>query len=128
MRRKIALSVIFYLIITFSIVNVVGEETVEPFFTLVLRAGEGENYPDYGLYVAQYLQEINIDLEVKIDSGGFYRFDPYLMDDFDISLAAFLDLETQSIILKKVCSIYFVWIKVFHIRMKVKKCKMKLSL
>jgi ABC-type transport system substrate-binding protein len=95
MRREIAISVIFYLIITFSIVNVVGEETVEPFFTLVLRTSEGENYPDYGLYVAQYLQEINIDLEVKIDSGGIYRFNPYLMDDFDITLSAFSDLKTH---------------------------------
>ncbi len=94
MKRRIALSVIFYLIITFSIVNAVGEETVEPYFTLVLRTNVG-TCADYGLYVAQYLRAIGIEVEVTVESADFISFfEPYMTVNFDLTLSAFSDLKT----------------------------------
>ncbi|MHA1420177.1 MAG: ABC transporter substrate-binding protein [Candidatus Heimdallarchaeaceae archaeon] len=96
MRRRITLSVIFYFIITFSIVNVMGEETVEPYFNLVLRVNGGGNCPDYGLLIAQNLREIGIEVEIKVEPWvGFNYFDPLFSDEFDMTLSEFSDLKTQ---------------------------------
>ncbi len=97
MRRKIAISVVFYLILTFSVINVAGEDTVEPFFNLVIRTTGGGVYPDYGLFIAQYLREIGIELEVKVQEWSFPMVvvDPNYNPQFDFYMASFSDLQSQ---------------------------------
>ncbi|MBY9002122.1 MAG: hypothetical protein KGD64_14475, partial [Candidatus Heimdallarchaeota archaeon] len=97
MRGKISLALIFYLVISFSIVTVKSEERIEPFFNLVLRTTGGGVQPDYGLYIAQYLREIGIEVEVKVDScpGIIIAFDPNIFDAFDLTISGFSDLRTQ---------------------------------
>jgi ABC-type transport system substrate-binding protein len=94
MKRRIALSVIFYLIITFSVVNVLGEETVEPYFNLVLRAN-GETIAYYGLYLAEDLQDINIEVEVKVEPFGFGNWFNPLTDDFDMTFSYYSNIKTH---------------------------------
>jgi len=93
MRRKIAISVIFYLIINFSIINVMGKEDIQPYFTLVLRTPSGGFYPDYGLCVSQNLQDINI--EVKNEPWwGINLFDSLWTDEFDMTFSYFSNIKT----------------------------------
>ncbi|MCK5409883.1 MAG: hypothetical protein KAJ30_06420, partial [Candidatus Heimdallarchaeota archaeon] len=71
-----------------------GEESVEPYFTLVLRTNVG-TCADYGLYVTQYLRAIGIEVEVTVESADFISFfEPYMTVDFDLTLSAFSDLKT----------------------------------
>ncbi len=92
MRRKIAISVIFYLIISFSIVTVRSEESIEPFFNLVIDVSSVGAYFDYGLYIAQYLRKIGIELESKY---SFPLHVPGYNPQFDFIMASFSDLQRQ---------------------------------
>ncbi len=95
MKRRIALSVIFYLIITFSMINVVGQETVQPYFTLVLRTISGGFYPNYGFCVAQDLRDINIEVEVKVEPWwGLNLLETLWTDDFDMAISCFSNVKT----------------------------------
>ena len=97
MRRKIAISLIFYLIISISIVTVRSEERTEPFFNLVVDVSSGGVMPDYCLYIAQYLREIGIELEVKVQEWSFPMVivDPNYNPQFDFIMASFSDLQRQ---------------------------------
>ena len=97
MKRKVVLSLIFYLIITFSVINVAGEDAVEPFFNFVIRTTGGRVRTDYCLYIAQYLTEIGIELEVKVQEWGwlYNPFDSIGLNDIDMGLSAFSDFKTQ---------------------------------
>jgi len=98
MRRTIAISVIFFLIISFSIVTVKSEERNEPFFNLVIDVpSRGGIMPDYCLYIAQYLREIGIELEVKVEEWSFpwVVVDPNYNTQFDFIMTSFSDLQIQ---------------------------------
>ncbi len=64
----------------------------EPFFNLVIKVPGGGFYGDYGLFIANYLREINIDSEIKIQSG--ICFDKWLecnviVRDWDLTIWQF---------------------------------------
>ena len=71
-------TIIFFLVLV-SVVNtslISGKADVEnePFFTLILKTSGGGVKPDYGLYIANNLREIGINVEVKVQ--GWYFWPP----------------------------------------------------
>ncbi len=77
---------VFCIVIIFSILqsstSVYG--TSEFHVNLVMKVGGGGVRPDYGLFIAQYLREIGIDVEIKVEEWTAFMGTILLTHDFDL--------------------------------------------
>jgi ABC-type transport system substrate-binding protein len=58
----------------------------EPIANLVLKTNGGGVRPDYGLFIAQYLREIGVEVEVKIEEWSVFVGTLILTHDYDIGV------------------------------------------
>ncbi len=63
-----------------------SQAAVEPVANLVFKTNGGGVRPDYGLYIAQYLREIGIEVEVKVEEWSVFVGTLMLTRDFDIGV------------------------------------------
>jgi len=68
--------------ILYSVVSV--QASIEPHSNLVLKTNGGGVRPDYGLYIAQYLREIGIEVEVKVEEWTVFIGCILLTHDYDM--------------------------------------------
>ncbi len=68
--------------ILYSVVSV--QASIEPHCNLVLKTNGGGVRPDYGLYIAQYLREIGIEVEVKVEEWTVFVGCLLLTQDYDM--------------------------------------------
>ncbi|MCG3223338.1 MAG: hypothetical protein H7647_02645, partial [Candidatus Heimdallarchaeota archaeon] len=84
------------LVICFTISAVSSASSVcgntEPIANLIFKTNGVGVRPDYGLYIAQYLRAIGIELEVKVDTWPIF---PYVVPtwDFDLTIASLSNLQ-----------------------------------
>jgi len=95
MKREATLTVIICLIVSLSAINAVGKNDIEPFFNLVLWPYGGGMRPDHGLFIAQYLRDINIEVDVYVDTHWPLFSSPYTNDNWDMTFADFYSVKTQ---------------------------------
>ncbi|MHA1199989.1 MAG: ABC transporter substrate-binding protein [Candidatus Heimdallarchaeaceae archaeon] len=86
-RSVISIVTITSLILIAPIGNSYCQAALEPIADLVLRTTGGGVLPDYGLYIAQYLREIDIDVEVKVEEWLTF-YDTLLLSDFDLAITS----------------------------------------
>lgn len=86
-RSVISIVTITSLILIAPIGNSYCQAALEPIADLVLRTTGGGVLPDYGLYIAQYLGEIDIDVEVKVEEWLTF-YDTLLLSDFDLAITS----------------------------------------
>ena len=58
----------------------------EPIANLVFKTNGGGIRPDYGLFIAQYLRDIGIDLEVKIEEWSVFVGELLVTHDYDCGI------------------------------------------
>ncbi|MBY9001928.1 MAG: hypothetical protein KGD64_13500, partial [Candidatus Heimdallarchaeota archaeon] len=63
---------------------------VEPIAFLTLKASGGGVHPDYGLYIADYLRQIGIEVEVRVADWTVYPGAPCCTFDYDLGI---IDIE-----------------------------------
>ncbi|MHA1201807.1 MAG: ABC transporter substrate-binding protein [Candidatus Heimdallarchaeaceae archaeon] len=63
-----------------------SQAAVEPLANLVFKTNGGGVRPDYGLYIAQYLREIGIEVEVKVEEWTVFIGTLLLTKDFDLGI------------------------------------------
>ncbi|MHA1551395.1 MAG: ABC transporter substrate-binding protein [Candidatus Heimdallarchaeaceae archaeon] len=63
-----------------------SQAAVEPLANLVFKTNGGGVRPDYGLYIAQYLREIGIEVEVKVEEWTVFIGTLLLTRDFDMGI------------------------------------------
>ncbi|MCK4896144.1 MAG: hypothetical protein KAS47_05000, partial [Candidatus Heimdallarchaeota archaeon] len=76
------------LILIVPIGNSYCQAALEPIAELVLRTTGGGVRPDYGLYIAQYLREIDIEVVVKVQEWSNFD-DIFVSSDFDLAIASY---------------------------------------
>ncbi len=59
---------------------------VEPIANLVFKTNGGGVRPDYGLFIAQYLRDIGIEVEVKVEEWSVFVGTLILTHDYDIGV------------------------------------------
>ena len=59
---------------------------VQPLANLVFKTNGGGVRPDYGLYIAQYLREIGVEVEVKVEEWTVFIGTLLLTRDFDLGV------------------------------------------
>ncbi len=59
---------------------------VQPIANLVFKTNGGGVRPDYGLYIAQYLREIGVEIEVKVEEWTVFIGTLMLTRDFDLGV------------------------------------------
>ena len=57
----------------------------EPIAYLILHTNGGGVRPDYGLYIAQYLRDLGIEVEVKVEEWG-WGWNPFLDSNWDLGI------------------------------------------
>ncbi|MBY8999732.1 MAG: hypothetical protein KGD64_02350 [Candidatus Heimdallarchaeota archaeon] len=74
-------------LLTMSVFNASNSQAaVEPLANLVFKTNGGGVRPDYGLYIAQYLREIGIEVEVKVEEWTVFVGTLILTRDFDLGI------------------------------------------
>jgi len=63
--------------------------SAESIMNLVLKTNGGGIYPDYGLYVAQYLRDLGIEVEVKIEEWSVFVGTLCGPSSFDLAIRTF---------------------------------------
>ncbi|MHA1466187.1 MAG: hypothetical protein ACTSQ2_13945, partial [Candidatus Heimdallarchaeaceae archaeon] len=89
MKRKTVFFTILILssLIAMSAFNAgTSQAAVEPLANLVFKTNGGGVRPDYGLYIAQYLREIGIEVEVKVEEWTVFVGTLILTRDFDLGI------------------------------------------
>jgi len=89
MKKK---TVFFTLLILSSLIAMsafnaqTSQAAIEPIANLVFKTNGGGVRPDYGLYIAQYLREIGIEVEVKVEEWTVFVGTLILTRDFDLGV------------------------------------------
>jgi len=89
MNRKTAFFALFILsslliMSAYNASNISAEQ--QPIANLVFKTNGGGVRPDYGLYIAQYLRDIGIQVEVKVEEWSVFVGELILTHDFDIGV------------------------------------------
>ena len=85
MRREKWFASLLLFFFAFSLSNIqLTEQYGETI--LILRTNGGGIRPDYGLYIAQYLKDLNIDLDVKVHEWVIFQNILLVQNDFDLSI------------------------------------------
>ena len=83
-RKEIVLIVIGLLLIPTAISGMTVQGKVEPFLSLALKTNGGGVRPDYGLYIAEDLREIGIEVEVKVEEWCLFLGSVLSTNDYDL--------------------------------------------
>ncbi|MCG3221163.1 MAG: hypothetical protein H7641_07250, partial [Candidatus Heimdallarchaeota archaeon] len=89
MKRKtalIALLILTSFIVSSAIMPTTKGQTV--LANLVFKTNGGGTRPDYGLFIAQYLRDIGIDLEVKVEEWSVFVGELIATHDYDMGCVA----------------------------------------
>ncbi len=89
MKKKTVIFTLFILssLLAMSAFNANNSQAaVEPLANLVFKTNGGGVRPDYGLYIAQYLREIGIEVEVKVEEWTVFIGTLLLTRDFDLGV------------------------------------------
>ncbi len=88
-RNKMRLIITLVFITSLSAISItpsiIFSEINQPIANLVLETYGGGVRPDYGLYIAMYLREIGIDVEVKVQEWS-WPWDPWSLNDWDLGI------------------------------------------
>ncbi|MHA2358465.1 MAG: ABC transporter substrate-binding protein, partial [Candidatus Heimdallarchaeaceae archaeon] len=84
------IKIVFTLIILTSFLvvssyNTTNLQAIEPLANLVFKTAGGGSWGDYGLYAAQYLRDIGIELEIKVEEFSVLVGELVLTHDYDIA-------------------------------------------
>jgi len=88
MKKKSAIIAIFILssLIVMSAFNANTMQAQDPIANIVFKTNGGGVRPDYGLYIAQYLRDIGIEVEVKVEEWVVFLGTLFLTHNFDIGV------------------------------------------
>ncbi|MHA1685499.1 MAG: hypothetical protein ACTSYD_03725, partial [Candidatus Heimdallarchaeaceae archaeon] len=89
MNKKVAFLTLFILsTMIVSSVYMANTSAIEPIATLTFKTNGGGVRPDYGLYIQQYLAEIGIKVEVKVEEWIVFVGTLLVTHDFDLAFVA----------------------------------------
>ncbi len=88
-REQKFIGLLIVIIIALGFIPFEASKGVEAFGSLIFKTNGGGIYPDYGLYIASYLREIGIDIEVKVEEWTVFVGTLCLTSDFDMGFRTF---------------------------------------
>ncbi len=91
MKKKavyLTLFILANLLITSGFNSTVTVKGSEPIANLVFKTNGGGVRPDYGLFIAQYLRDIGIEVDVKIEEWSVFVGTLILTHDYDIGMVS----------------------------------------
>ncbi len=80
------------LMISFFIFNTFGQKEIQSKVStcpIILKTNGGGIYPDYGLYIAEQLDELGIEVEVKVEEWTIFVGTLCLKHDYDLGIRTF---------------------------------------
>ncbi|MCE7748613.1 MAG: hypothetical protein GPJ51_09445 [Candidatus Heimdallarchaeota archaeon] len=88
MKKKPIIFAIFILssLIVMSAFNANTLQAQEPIANLTFKTNGGGVRPDYGLYIAQYLRDIGIEVEVKVEEWVVFLGTLFLTHNYDLGV------------------------------------------
>ena len=86
MRREKRFALVILVVFIFSFTNIIKVNSQEPIAYLVLKTNGGGIRPDYGLYIAQYLRDIGIEVEVKVEEWCVFIGTLLITTNYDIGI------------------------------------------
>ena len=89
MKKKaiyITIFILANLLITSGFNSAVNVNSAEPIANLVFKTNGGGTRPDYGLFIAQYLRDIGVEVEVKVEEWSVFVGTLILTHDYDIGI------------------------------------------
>lgn len=88
MKKKPIIFALFILssLIVMSAFNANTLQAQEPIANLVFKTNGGGVRPDYGLYIAQYLRDIGIEVEVKVEEWVVFLGTLFLTHNYDLGV------------------------------------------
>ncbi|MHA2357553.1 MAG: hypothetical protein ACXABK_02135, partial [Candidatus Heimdallarchaeaceae archaeon] len=86
-RKRILFVLLLSSLIIISSFNMYNSVTArEPIANLVLKTNGGGPRPDYGLFIAQYLRDIGIEVELKVEEWSVFVGELALTRDYDLAI------------------------------------------
>jgi ABC-type transport system substrate-binding protein len=88
MKREKWFALVLLFILGLRFANHFEVNSQDPIANLVMETNGGGVRPDYGLFIAQYLRDIGIEIEVKVEEWAIW-IPPFTTHNYDIGLYRF---------------------------------------
>jgi ABC-type transport system substrate-binding protein len=87
-KKTLIVAMIFSSLLLINAYNLENVNSAGSFANLVFKTVGGGLWPDYGLFIAQYLRDIGIDVEVKVEEWSVFVGQLVATHDYDMAFVA----------------------------------------